>query len=67
VGMEGEETGVREKFVEVLRRSDTVGLRGRREGEEVGEGERSWEREVWDDNEFVRDMGESYAWVVLAN
>ena len=60
-GIEGDDTGVREKFVEVLKRSETVGLRGRREGEEVGEGEPSWEREVWDDNEFVRDIGESCA------
>jgi hypothetical protein len=61
VEMEGEDTGVRVKFVDVMRRSETVGLRGRREGEEVGEEERSWGREVWDDKEFVRDIGESYA------
>ena len=36
-GIEGDDTGVREKFVEVLKRSETVGLRGRREGEEVDE------------------------------
>jgi hypothetical protein len=40
-GIEGDDTGVREKFVEVLKRSETVGLRGRWEGEEVGEEDRS--------------------------